>query len=281
MAWHFPSVEPPDYLQRLNPEVYQRECQRVQARFDEAVQLAEAAIKERDAHPELRFHIAVRSLAAYAAVGGRLDASKLSEKTLTLGRRLIADCDDPLRKQQLKWELAVALHDAVIVAHTRGKQREALRYGELGLAYAQKGGERRLNDQTEYLIGQYCFRIGTVHAVLGGDHAKALSWYRRATARLTKPAPPSVRADVGQQGEALVSMGVSYWQEGEKDKAIQLTEQGVNLVEKAVADGAIQREALAIPYRNLASMHEELGNDVKSQDYAEMAGKIQRDTQKK
>jgi hypothetical protein len=46
MAWDFPSVEPPDYLQRLNPQVYQQECQRVQARFDEAVRLAEAAFME-------------------------------------------------------------------------------------------------------------------------------------------------------------------------------------------------------------------------------------------
>ena len=46
IAWDFPSVEPPDYLQRLNPQVYQQECQRVQARFDEAVRLAEAAFME-------------------------------------------------------------------------------------------------------------------------------------------------------------------------------------------------------------------------------------------
>jgi len=39
----YPSVEPPDYLRRLCPEVYQQECQRVQSRFDEAVQLAEQA----------------------------------------------------------------------------------------------------------------------------------------------------------------------------------------------------------------------------------------------
>jgi len=36
-------VEPPDYLQQLNPELYQQECQRVQQRFDEAVRLAEEA----------------------------------------------------------------------------------------------------------------------------------------------------------------------------------------------------------------------------------------------
>jgi len=43
IGFDFPSVEPPDYLQQLNPELYQQECQRVQSRFDEAVQLAEEA----------------------------------------------------------------------------------------------------------------------------------------------------------------------------------------------------------------------------------------------
>jgi len=43
VTWDFPSVEPPSYLQQLNPELYQQECQRVQSRFDEAVRLAEEA----------------------------------------------------------------------------------------------------------------------------------------------------------------------------------------------------------------------------------------------
>ena len=43
MGWEFPSVEPPDYLMQLNPELYEQECQRVAARFDDAVQLAEQA----------------------------------------------------------------------------------------------------------------------------------------------------------------------------------------------------------------------------------------------
>jgi len=46
VAWDFPSVEPPSYLQRLNPELYAQECQRMQARFSEAVQLAEQAFIE-------------------------------------------------------------------------------------------------------------------------------------------------------------------------------------------------------------------------------------------
>jgi hypothetical protein len=43
LDWDFPSVEPPDYLRQLKPELYEQECQRVSARFDEAVQLAEQA----------------------------------------------------------------------------------------------------------------------------------------------------------------------------------------------------------------------------------------------
>ncbi len=43
VEWEFPSVEPPDYLRRLNPELFRQEQQRIAARFDEAVQLAEQA----------------------------------------------------------------------------------------------------------------------------------------------------------------------------------------------------------------------------------------------
>jgi hypothetical protein len=43
VTWDFPSVEPPPYLQQLNPALYEEECRRVQSRFDEAVRLAEEA----------------------------------------------------------------------------------------------------------------------------------------------------------------------------------------------------------------------------------------------
>jgi len=46
VSWDFPSVEPPNYLHRLAPQLYEREAARVAARFDEAVQLAEQAFTE-------------------------------------------------------------------------------------------------------------------------------------------------------------------------------------------------------------------------------------------
>ena len=43
VEFDFPSIQPPDYLQQLNPQLYEEECRRVQSRFDEAVRLAEDA----------------------------------------------------------------------------------------------------------------------------------------------------------------------------------------------------------------------------------------------
>ena len=43
VEWDFPSVEPPSYLMRLSPDIYQQEQERVSRRFEEAVQLAEQA----------------------------------------------------------------------------------------------------------------------------------------------------------------------------------------------------------------------------------------------
>ena len=46
IQWDFPAVDPPDYLRRLNPEVYAEQSRRVSQRFDEAVELAESAFVE-------------------------------------------------------------------------------------------------------------------------------------------------------------------------------------------------------------------------------------------
>jgi hypothetical protein len=43
VAWDYPSVEPPNYLRQLSPQLYEQEAARVAARFDQAVQLAEQA----------------------------------------------------------------------------------------------------------------------------------------------------------------------------------------------------------------------------------------------
>lgn len=46
VSWDFPSVDPPEYLRQLSPQLFEQESRRIAARFDEAVQLAEGAFFE-------------------------------------------------------------------------------------------------------------------------------------------------------------------------------------------------------------------------------------------
>lgn len=43
VTWDFPSIEVPDYLRRLRPDLYQQEAERVARRFDQALEMAESA----------------------------------------------------------------------------------------------------------------------------------------------------------------------------------------------------------------------------------------------
>jgi len=46
VTWDFPSVEVPDYLRRLNPQLYRQEAERIARRFDDALEMAEFAFTE-------------------------------------------------------------------------------------------------------------------------------------------------------------------------------------------------------------------------------------------
>lgn len=58
VSWDFPSVDAPEYLRRLSPDIYRRECERVQSQFSDAVQLAEQMFQ--DQLSELLEHLVER-----------------------------------------------------------------------------------------------------------------------------------------------------------------------------------------------------------------------------
>ena len=85
--------------------------------------------------------------------------------------------------------------------------------------------------------------------------------------------------DASQFGDLFVSMGVSYWQVGKKEKAVELTQAGAELIQQAVQVGALELDALAVPYGNLASMHKQLGNGGRAEHFAQMMARITKETE--
>ena len=75
-------------------------------------------------------------------------------------------------------------------------------------------------------------------------------------------------------------MGVSYWELTRRDKALSVTEAGLQLIRGAVAKKALPEAALTVPYANLARMHEHLGQKEKATSYLELAAKAAKNGRK-
>ena len=72
----FPAIEPPDYLMQLSPALYAQERARMEARFEEAVRLAETAFTEEFAR--LVEHLAERISGSARTAGRRSSATRPS-----------------------------------------------------------------------------------------------------------------------------------------------------------------------------------------------------------
>ena len=176
------------------------------------------------------------------------------------GEKLIASTHDATAKAQCEWELGMSLYDALQVAQMRSQLDEALKYGEAAAAHLEKGGDKAAAPTNAFLMGRLYFRLAHPCRPRSRPPA-AVAWFDKANPRLDRPLSEAATADVGRYGEILVSMGVSYWEVGQREKAMSLTQKGIAMMERAVQTSSLDSASLAVPYRNLATMHRQLGAD--------------------
>ena len=86
---------------------------------------------------------------------------------------------------------------------------------------------------------------------------------------------PAAAGDLGRQGESLVSMAVSYWETGDKQRGLQLTKDGLRWMEQAAQGGTLAESALTVPYANLSTMHRHLGDVEAAGQFEQMAARSQ------
>lgn len=233
--------------------------------------LAEDAIKKGDAGLELRLHVAEEALATLAEFKPSVDPELWIEEAQTAADSLVQEVDDLLWQQHIQWRLGVAYFQAVRIEHARRRSTNALRYSQKAIDNLTEGAKNRQSvPHFEHLVGRLYFHIGAVYAVHQKNHEKAIRWYDKAVPMLTTNVPVAKLALPHRHGEALVSMGVSYWKIGARSKGLELTQTGADLVEAEVSSGLIDKEALAVPYGNLATMYKGIGNEDQSAHYADL-----------
>jgi tetratricopeptide (TPR) repeat protein len=234
--------------------------------------LAEDMIAHDDGSIELRLLVARETLAALANLKPTKDPGPWISEAEQASATLTEQCDDELWRRQIQWELGQAYFQAVRIEHLRLQPASALRYGQLAIENLAEGATKRQSTyESEQLVGKLYFHIGVVHAVEKQDHKTAAQWYDKALPLLTSPRPASELLAPQHDGEELVSMAVSYWQIGEKDHAIDLTLNGIDLAEEAVAGGLLPEKSLAVPYGNLSAMYQQLGSAEDAAKYASLA----------
>jgi len=154
----------------------------------------------------------------------------------------------------------------------RGDHETALVYGKRAIGYLEPDAESNQDSFSEsYLLGRLYFRLGAIEAVGRQDHQAAVSWFEKAIPIFEDSVPNLPQPEFGRLGETFVSMGVSFWESAQRDRAIRLTERGVGLIEQAVKAGTLDRSALEIPYNNLATMARHMGKDEQADKYLEEA----------
>ncbi|MGQ9769432.1 MAG: tetratricopeptide repeat protein [Thermogutta sp.] len=163
----------------------------------------------------------------------------------------------PIQQARLKWDYGVALYDAVQCFQVNGQHDLAQQYGEKAIQALEAGMVGRQSSGSDlYLVGRLYFRLGAVHAIQNKDHRQAISYFDKAIPLFRRAGHDVPETSIGRLGETLVSMGVSYWETGQREKAISLTEEGLQLMEKAVQLGLMNSSALDVPKSNLQTMRQ-------------------------
>ncbi len=237
--------------------------------------LAEGLIDEDESNLSLRLEVAVSALAAAASLENTIDPLLWVEEAEETVVRLHDATVDPLTRAQHDWSLGLAYFHGAQIEHRRSAPESAERLGSLAeTKLATLAKDRDEMPDTAYLLGRLYFQLGAVQAVHEDNHVAACRWYDQAAELLLNPVPVTTVASPQQHGDALVSMGVSYWHNDQRRRAIEITQSGVDLIEQAVDGGLLDSESLLVPYGNLAAMYEALGESESAAKYTRLAKQL-------
>jgi tetratricopeptide (TPR) repeat protein len=222
--------------------------------------LVEQMIEAGEADVSLRMQVAITALDAGARLDPPIDPKLWIDEVEQAIAAMPNEADDPLAQAEIDWQMGLAYLHAAEISHRRGNADAALDYGAFADAKigAAQDARKEMPD-TQFVLGRLYFQIGAVHAVHRSDHTVACQWYDRAIEPLSKPVPVTPLAAPGQHADALVSMAVSYWETGDRERAYELTGAGMELVQQGIAEGLLVETALEVPKNNFLAMSRALG----------------------
>lgn len=198
------------------------------------------------------------------------------KRLLQVRSKLDDSVSDPWRRRQIDWEVGEGLSDALVATQKRGDASDMLENTTLTAAYLERGSEfRQLTNSDRKKFGSLLFQIGILYSLQKGDHATAVTWFDKALPMWESNQTFRGEGEIGQLGESLVSMAISYWQIDRREDALAINRKGVELMVEAVASEQLDEQALAVAYGNLSTMYAEEGDDAQAQSFADLASRAE------
>jgi tetratricopeptide (TPR) repeat protein len=222
--------------------------------------IAEQMIAAGESDVSVRLEVAQSALLAGGRLSPPIDPKLWIAEAEQAATELTPTLSDETAREELNWQLGLAYFHAAEIQHRRGESELSVKYGEQAQGLLTPlAATRSEYPDTDYLMGRLHFQIGAVHAVHRNDHKTACKWYDKASKPLLKPAPMTSLATPGHHGDSLVSMGVSYWEIGQREKAYDLTKSGLELIEQGISEGILSNDATLVAQGNLSAMAQALG----------------------
>lgn len=230
----------------------------------------EDLIAEAGRAEEHRLHLAAVALRACAGAKDAVDPAPWGKSLIENAIALVKDREDPLYRLWVRRQAAGGMCDCLRVSHWRGETEQALSCGEAAWEWLAEEFQRpEATDADRLLLGRMCFMTGSIHALVRESHEEAVPWFDKAAPLLLENPALERGPDRAWAADCLVSMGVSYWQTGNREKAVEVTAAGGSLLESLVREGLAEAAKLSVPYGNLAAMHGELGETQKAELFAQ------------
>ncbi len=244
--------------------------------LQQAEGIADDLVEHEGAEALIRWQLARGKLAALAGISSDVDPTAAIPHLAKPAQQLVDEAADPLVRARLELLLGETLFHAARIYHVRQQPEDAIAVARQSVKLIESAGKtRETTPSHNYLLGRLYFLFGSIYAVAKNDHRQAVVWFEKSVQRLQEDLPVAAEAEKGFRGEWYVSMGVSYWKSGARERAVQLTKHGVSLIEQASEEGTIPASALAVPYGNLAAMLRQLGQDEEAQEYSDRAKRHQ------
>jgi tetratricopeptide (TPR) repeat protein len=240
-----------------------------------AGEIADAMIRDDGGDESLRFLVVRETVAAHANIE-EVPLDTHVDEAIAMGERLAAAATDAEYQLSLKREFAKLLFDAARISLGNQDRDRARALAQRSAALCDEVLiQEELTPRQEAWIGRLQFYLGSTCAVQDENHREAVRWYERALPFLTRTAATIPCRQLGEHGERLVSMGVSYWGAGARNEALRLTNEGLEAMLETHRAGQLERRALVVPYANLASMYKLVGKPAEARKMSVLAAKME------